>query len=311
MKKITVAALFVIIFLSRNSYSQSTYDFLKVDTSPRAGALGGSFVSNDDDPNVIFYNPAGLNLLQGTPVSISYVKHLLDINLASVAFSTNLSTIGRMGAAIQYINYGSFDQADENGQKTGTFNAGEAAIILGYANNLDTNFYYGVNLKLIYSSIANRNSDALAFDAGLHYTFPGENVDIGFAILNVGTQLKSYYTTKEDLPLDVVFGISKSLAHLPLRLSLDFHELNQKQDNFASTFKAFSIGAEFTLSKVLKLRFGYDNQKRQDLEIGSTPGIAGFNIGFGLHIASYQFDYGYSSLGLIGGLNRIGISTNI
>jgi hypothetical protein len=311
MKKITVVIFFLIIFLNRNSYSQNTYEFLNVDMSPRAGALGGSFVSNGDDPNVIFYNPAGLNLLQGNPASISYVKHLLDINFASVAFSTNLAAIGRMGAAIQYVNYGSFDGADDNGQKTGPFSAGEAALILGYANNLDTNFYYGVNLKLIYSNIANRNSDALAFDAGLHYAFPKENADIGFAILNVGTQLKSYYTTKENLPLDVVFGVSKSLAHLPLRLSLDFHELNEKHNNFATTFRAFSIGAEFTLSKVLKLRFGYDNQKRQDWQIGSTPGIAGFNIGLGLHIAGYQFDYGYSSLGLAGGLQRIGISTNI
>jgi hypothetical protein len=311
MKKITVAILFLIISINRNLYSQNTYDFLKIDMSPRAGALAGSFVSNGDDPNVIFYNPAGLNLLQGSPVSISYVKHLLDINLASIALSTELAKIGRIGAAIQYINYGSFDQTDDNGQKTGTFSAGEAALLFSYANALDTNFYYGVNLKLIYSSIANVTSDAIAFDVGLHYAFPNDNADIGFAILNVGSQLKSYYSTKESLPLDFVLGVSKSLEHLPLRLSLDFHELNEKHTNFISTFEAFSVGAEFTLSKVLKLRFGYDNQKRQDLEIGSTPGIAGFNIGFGLHIANYQFDYGYSSLGLIGGLNRIGISTNI
>ncbi len=301
------------LFLWSNiSFSQnSTYDFLNVDTSPRASALGGAFVSNNDDPNVIFYNPSGLSLLHGTPISISYVKHLLDINLASISFSTDLKSIGRIGAGIQYVNYGTFDEATTDGQKIGTFSANEAALTLGYSNNLDTNFYYGANLKLIYSDIASVSSSALAFDLGLHYAFPDDNFDIGFAILNVGTQLKSYYTTKENLPLDVVFGISKSLQHLPLKLSLDFHDLNQKRDNFISTFKSFAVGAEFTLSKALKLRFGYNNQERQDLSIASTPGIAGFNIGVGLRISTYYFDYAYSSFGLAGGMNRIGISTNI
>lgn len=310
MKKASFTTIVMLFFLSNISFPQSTYDFLNVDMSPRAAALGGSFVSNNDDPNVIFYNPAGLSLLKGTPVSISYINHLLDINLASIAFSTDLENIGRIGAAIQYVNYGTFDEANTSGQKIGTFGANEAALTLGYSNNLDMDFYYGANLKFIYSNIASVSSSALAFDVGLHYAFPEYNIDAGFAILNVGTQLQSYFTTKEDLPLDVVFGISKSLEHLPLKLSLDFHDLNQKRDNFISTFKAFSVGAEFTLSKALKLRFGYDNQKRQDLSIGSTPGIAGFNIGVGLRISSYVFDYGYSSLGLAGGLQRIGISTN-
>lgn len=312
MKKASFTVIIMLFLLSSVSFSQNnTYDFLKVDMSPRAGALGGAFVSNNDDPNVIFYNPSGLSLLHGTPVSISYVNHLLDINLASISFSADLKSIGRIGAGIQYVNYGTFDETTTDGQKIGTFSANEAALTLGYSNSLDMNFYYGANLKLIYSNIANVSSSALAFDVGLHYAFPEDNLDLGFAILNVGTQLKSYYTTKEDLPLDVVFGISKSLAHLPLRLSLDFHDLNQKHDNFVSTFKAFSIGAEFTLSKALKLRFGYNNQERQDLSIASTPGIAGFNIGVGLKISTYVFDYAYSSLGLAGSINRIGISTNI
>ena len=76
-------------------------------------------------------------------------------------------------------------------------------------------------------------------------------------------------------------------------------------------FKAFTLGAEFTLSKVFKLRFGYDNERRSDLKVGTTAGIAGFNAGIGAKISEYQFDYGYSSFGLVGGLHRIGISTSL
>ena len=129
--------------------------------------------------------------------------------------------------------------------------------------------------------------------------------------MNIGTQLTSYYNEKEELPLDIIVGVSKKLQHLPLRLSLDFHKLNAERDDFVQRFKAFSLGAEFTLSKVLRLRFGYDNEKRSDLKIGTSAGIAGFNVGLGAIISNYTFDYGFSSLGAIGALHRVTVSTTL
>ncbi len=297
------------LFFTNVSFSQNVYEFLELDNSARAGALAGSFVSNNDDPNVIFYNPAGLSLLNESPISFSYVKHLLDINLTSLAYSTEIEGIGRIGAAIKYINYGDFKETTEDGEIIGNFGAGDVAFIIGYSNSLDKNFFYGINGKVIYSSIAGYSSTGLAADLGLHYAFPEDEFDIGFAILNAGSQISAYETTKESLPLDIVIGASKRLAHLPLRLSLDFHKLNEKRDDFGSKFRAFTVGAEFTLSKALRLRLGYDNEKRKDLKIGTTSGVAGLNIGVGLVISRYDFDYGFSSMGLIGGLHRISIST--
>lgn len=310
MKRISLIVIIFISILSSVSISQNTYEFLKLDMSARAAALGGSFVANNDDPDVIFYNPGGLSMLENNPVSFSFVKHLMDINLASVSFSTKFEDLGSFGAAVKYINYGNFDEADEFGNRTGEFGAGELAFIVGYSNLLDANFYYGVNAKFIYSSIADRSSTALAADLGLHYSIPDEFINVGFSILNLGAQVSSYYSLKEELPLDVAIGISKKLERIPVRLSLDFHRLNQDRENFTQRFKAFSFGTEINLSKVLTLRLGYDNERRSDLKIGTTAGIAGFNIGLGAKISEYNFNYGYSSLGLVGALHRIGISTS-
>ena len=304
-------AFFILILTTSSSLAQNTYEFLRIDMSARAAALGGTFVSNHDDPNVIFYNPAGINLLTDNPISFSFVKHLLDINLASLSYSTEFEDIGRFGAAVKYINYGSFTEADEFGNRLGEFGAGEVAFILGYANNLDENFSYGANVKFIYSKIADRNSNGIGFDFGLNYLLPEEDLAVGFAALNVGTQLTSYYETKEQFPIDIVVGVSKKLEHIPLRLSLDFHKLNADRDDFAQRFKSFTVGAEFTLSKVLRLRFGYDNERRTDLKIGSSAGIAGLNAGLGAIISDYNFDYGFSSLGAIGALHRVTVSTTL
>ena len=312
MKSSANIVLFIIVTcFAANSFSQNTYEFLRIDMSARAAALGGTFVSNHDDPNIIFYNPAGINLLNENPISFSFVKYLLDINLASLSYSTEFEDIGRFGGAIKYINYGTFTEADNDGNRGGEFGAGEVAFIVGYANSLDQNFSYGANIKYIYSKIADRNSSALAFDVGLNYFIPEDDLCIGFSAMNIGTQISSYYDVKEKLPLDIAIGVSKKLEHLPLRLSLDFHKLNAERDDFAQKFKAFSVGAEFTLSKVLRLRFGFDNEKRSDLKIGTSAGIAGFNAGLGVIVSNYNFDYGFSSWGKIGELHRVTVSTSL
>jgi len=305
-----VKKFWVILFLlSHSIYAQNTYDFLRLDTSPRAAALAGSFVANNDDPNVLFYNPAGIKDLKERPISFSFFKHLLDINSASVAYSQEFEGIGRFAAAIQYINYGTFTEANDFGEKLGSFSAGEAAFTIGYANEIDNNFNYGISTKFIYSSIAGKYSTGIAFDLGLQYTIPDQNWSFGFAVLNLGTQIKSYFSTSEDLPLDIRLGLSKRLEHLPLTIFASLNKLNEKQDNFADRFKQFSFGGEFRLSKSLKLRIGYDNEKRRELKIGTTAGLAGFNIGLGVLISKYNFDYAFSSMGSIGGFHRIGIST--
>ncbi|MBE0573099.1 MAG: type IX secretion system protein PorQ [Ignavibacteriaceae bacterium] len=307
-----LSSLFIFFILTASyTFGQNTFDFLNVDMSARAASLGGSFVTNNDDVDVLFYNPAGMSFLEKDPVSFSFVKHLMDINLFSLAYSTEFENVGRFGSAIKYINYGSFDKADEFGNRTGEFNAGELAFILGYTNEFSENFYYGANAKVIYSSIADESSSAIALDLGINYEIPNQKLNLAASVLNLGTQLSSYIDTKEDLPLDVAVGISKRLENLPVRLSLDFHQLNKERDELYQHLKGFSLGAEFYLSEVFTLRFGYDNEKRSDLKVGSSSGIAGFNGGLGVKISEYVFNYGYSSLGTIGAMHRIGLSTSI
>ena len=300
----------IVVFVANSLFAQqNAFEFLRLDMSPRAAALAGGFVSGNDDPNVIFYNPSGIAMLEGKPVSFSFLKHLEDINSASVAYSQEFEGIGRFGAGIHYVNYGTFTKADEAGNQFGEFSANEMALSIGYANELDSNFYYGANAKFIFSGIESYTSTALALDLGLHYTIPESKWNFGISVLNLGAQMSKYSTVKEDLPLDVRVGFSKELEHLPFRFFVSLNKLNKDYDNFGERFKQFTLGGEIRLSKVMKLRLGYDNEKRRDLKIGTSAGLAGFNIGLGILVADYKFDYAFSSMGSIGSLHRIGIST--
>lgn len=290
--------------------AQHAYEFLRLDVSPRAAALGGSYAAGADDADIIFHNPAGIYFLEETPVNFSFVKHLMDINLAGLSASHEVEGIGRFGAAISYITYGTFTEADANGNRLGEYSAGDLAFLIGYANMLGDNLYYGANIKLIHSSLADYSSSAVAFDVGLQYVFGEGDTRLGLAIKHFGTQLSTYTSVDEDLPTDITLGFSQKLARLPLILFLDFHKLNEESDSFFQRFNAFSVGGEFRLSEALKLRVGYDNEKRKELKVGDFAGFAGFNLGLGVRISEYTFDYAFSSWGEVGALHRIGINTS-
>lgn len=301
--------LFLIAIISLNISAQTPYDFLLLDASPRSAALAGSFVANNDDPNVIFYNPAGLNLLDETPVSFSYLSHIADINYTSLAASHKFEGIGRISGGIQYINYGDFTRRDAQGTDLGSFGAGDMALTVGYSNKLDDNFYYGVNVKFIYTSLEDQSSTAFATDWGLQYVMPESGWSFGLSILNAGVQMSSYFDNEEDLPLDVRVGVYKELAHTPFKLFFSLNRLNEKEGNLGDRFKKITVGSEVKISNVIKFRFGYDNDKRTDWKISNASGLAGVSLGVGIKVQKYKVDYAFTSMGSIGSLHRFGLVT--
>ncbi|MBS1518953.1 MAG: type IX secretion system protein PorQ [Bacteroidetes bacterium] len=307
--KISATALFILIIFSGYTFSQNdAYNFLRLDVGARASSLGGSFVSNTGDINSIFYNPAALSTIKNTQASVGFYKYLLDINSGNIAYGQRYKDAGYFGGSVRYFNYGSFEKFDEQSNPLGTFSANDLALSVGYSNMIRPNFYYGANLKYIYSQIDDYNSSAVAVDFGLLYVIPSTMWNFGVSVLNAGTQISKYNSEKEDLPLDVRVGVSKRLEHLPVRIHFEFNDLTAKSDDFLKKFKNLSVGGEFDFNEYINFRVGYNNAQRQDLKTGSSLGIAGFSTGIGIKfLENYTFDYGFNSLGNIGSTHKIDI----
>jgi hypothetical protein len=310
VKVIMVLVSIAILHNGALAGSNTVYNFLRNDVSSRAAALAGSFVSITNDPNSLFYNPAGLSTLERPMGSIGFFKHLLDINTGYISYSQPYEDFGFFGVGVLYTDYGSFNEIDELGTMNGTFSAGDFALTVGYANQVEENVHLGANVKYIFSSIAGYKSSGIAADIGLLVAIPDSRASVGVSIRNMGGQLSTYMSTRENLPLDVVVGGSIIPRGLPLLLNVNFHKLNEDAKEFGDRFRAFSVGGEFTLSTVLQLRVGYNNEQRRELKIGTTAGLAGFTGGLGITVSEYNVDYALSSLGKIGELHRISIGTS-
>jgi len=288
--------------------SGSAFNFLRTDVGARAGALGGSIVTMADDPNLYFYNPAGLATLTRRRFSVGYFKHLLDINSANLAWGEKIEGFGYVGAGALYMNYGEFQRTGEEGQNLGTFGAGELSAGVAYADVIGGRFLYGAGAKFIYSSIGEYNSSAFAIDLGTQFIAVPERVVLGLSLLHLGAQLDPYATVAEDLPLDLRFGVALTPEHLPATFIVEVHRLTDERETFAAHFKAFAAGVEFTVTQNVFLRAGYNNERRQDLAMASGSGLAGFSLGTGIATGDYQFDYSFTSNGPVGAFHRFSIA---
>lgn len=312
-KHLSFLFLFFIINVSfLGSQTLSVYNFLKLDVDARSSSMAGSFVSMENDANTIFYNPAGLSTLTEKKASVGFFKYLMDINSGNIAYSQKYKDIGYFGVGVRFINYGSFDKYDEDLVNIGTFSGNDIAVSLGYAYKYKERFNFGGNLKFIYSNLAGYNSEAIAVDAGALVQIPEYLMSVGASILNAGTQLKPYIDTREKLPLDLRFGVTKRLEHLPLTVNFGLCRLADDYDKFFDRFKNLVLGGEFNINEFVDFRIGYNNQQRQDLKTGTSIGLAGFSAGLGIkYQEKYRLDYSFNSLGKIGATHRVNIGFNL
>jgi len=306
---LTYAALAALAASPATAQETTAFSFLRSDVGARAAALAGSVVSLTNDPAGLFVNPASLGTLNSPSGAAGFFKHLLDINAGYVVYGQSLEGIGSVGAGVLYTNYGTFDRMDEFGNSSGTFTASDMALSLGYSTEIQENLTAGGALKFIYSSIAGYTSTAAAADLGVLYRIPESRLSLGASIRNMGKMMTTYAGISEPLPLDLAVGASIVPRGLPLLLNVDFHRLNENPGSFIDRFGAFTVGGEFTLSRVIRARFGYNNQTRKDLQTGTTAGLAGFSAGVGISVSTYLVDYSLSSLGAIGNLHRVSIGT--
>lgn len=296
-----------------SAFAESPYNFLRFNQSARSAGLSGTFVAIADDPSALYFNPASISTYTEKNISVSFLKHVLDINSGNASYIHKLDESGTVAGYANFTNYGSFDYSDIDGNITnGGFSASDLAIGAMYSNMLDSNLYYGVGVKFIYSGIENYSASALAFDVGLLYQIPDKRTNLGLSVLHSGFQIQSITGDDEGLPLDIRLGVNHRLRGLPLLINFGFHHLADETDNFFDRFTDnFSIGGEFYLGDYIQLRLGYDNYVRSYTSAESDKGLSGLSAGLGIRTDVVNFDYGIARYGSAATLHRFSLAFDV
>lgn len=314
MKKIMMHTIVLLSFLINGTLqAQSPFDFIQLGISARSAGLGGAFTSMTNDQTSIFFNPGTLSSLENSKVSATFMKHVLDISSGQIVYTLPFTSQSAERIAISaiYTTYGSFERTDEFANVLGQFSANNIALMGTYSNELDSTLSYGCSAKFLYATLDDLSSTAIAMDAGILYKLPKSRTNIGFSLLNIGTQLSTFTGITDALPVDVRLGVNHRLRGLPLLLNFSFHHLADDANAFFDRVGNFSLGGEFILSKVLDLRLGYDNYVRDATSIQGQRRFSGFSAGVGIRTQYVLIDYGASAIGTAGSIHRLTLHTSL
>ena len=267
-----------------------------------------------------YHNPGLLDSTMNNSVALNYVNYFAGINYGMAMYARSFEGIGNFGLGLTYLNYGSFTGADPSGVITGLFPASEYAMSLIYSRSIDSLFKIGVNLKPIISHLENYTSFGLAFDAGASWHSRDELFSAGIALKNIGVQITSYTGEPgQPLPFEIQAGVSKKLAHAPLRFSLTArhlekfdltHEYTDETDKSGSNFgenllRHLIFGIEFIPHKNFYLSGGYNHKRRSELKVDAKGAAVGFSWGFGIKTSAIDLEFGQASYHLAGLSNHI------
>ena len=330
--KITVVVIFYSIValpqspdegVSKRGTSAAT--FLSIGQSARAIAMGSAFVGVQGDPSSMYWNPAGIASIPGTSILFDHTNWFADIGYNFLAATYSIEGFGTLGLSIIVSDIGEMDvttinEPDGTGQ---TFSATDFAVSLAYAIRLTDNFSLGFNPKIIYQSIWNTEATAFAFDMGVQYRTPFDDMILAMSISNFGTKMQltgnsslilydedpnsggnndkipAYLETGE-WALPLIFRVG--LAYEPIKS--EQHSLTLAVDALhpSDNYESMNIGAEYTFMNIFSIRGGYKSLFLEDSE-------ESFALGFGLQKqiignVTLYFDYAYQDFGRLSDIQK-------
>lgn len=292
--------------------------FLKIGVGSRAIALGGAYVAQANDLSALYWNPAGLAHMPGSSVQLAMTDYLAGINYNFAGFGTNLGSLGTIAASLIFLDSGSMKVRTER-QPEGTgeeFKVQNFALQMSYGKALTDRFSIGTTVKFIQEKVWHSAASAMAFDVGVLFTTPYENLRLGANMANFGPKMQlagrdilfsqdpnfddqgnveivnaQYLTDEHPLPLIFRIGLAWdafSVAGHNIVLLTDAAHPNDNSEYM-------NVGAEYSFRDLFSLRAGYRNLFEVDGEQGLTFG-GGLNVRLDRSLR-IRFDYAYADFG--------------
>ncbi len=271
---------------------ESGYKFLDVPASAHSAALGGGNISiAEDDATLMFTNAALLSNVADNTISFGYTSYIASSQLMSAAFSKALGERGTLGIGAQVLNYGSMDETDEMGNVIGDFKANDINIQASYGYLLSDRWSGAITMKAIMSNYGEFSSTAIGADIALNYYDEERGFSLSAVGRNLGGQIDALYETKQNLPFDLAFGLSKDFANAPIRLSLTTDDLTHWDD--VKFIQHFIIGADIFPSKNTWIAAGYNFRRAEEMKVANKSHGAGLSIGAGLNVKKFKIGVAY------------------
>ena len=277
--------------------SKEVYSFLRLPVSAHAAAIGGENISlTEDDPTMIFHNPALINNVSDKSINLNIMTYMQGTVTASASFVKSLKERASWGVSGQFMSYGSIKETTVNNEQTGTFSPKDIALAGTFAYMLTNDLSGGITARFISSTIGSYSSAAVGFDLGLNYVNEERGWSLSAVAKNLGGQTKAYEDDFERIPFDLQLGATKQLVGSPLTLHATLSRLHNWDQGF---IKHLAIGADIHLGDNIFVAAGYNFRRSSEMKITDTEDNksnhgAGLSLGGGVLLERFKLQLAYA-----------------
>lgn len=286
--------------------NRSVFNFLSLPNSAHVTALGGKNISLvEDDASLSFQNPALLSSVSNNSLALNFLSYMQGAKSGSASFTHIHRERGTWGVNAQFASYGTIMQTDEIGNDIGKTHPLDFALSGLYSYALSDYLCGGVAGKLIYSYYAGYTSFAMAVDLGVNYYQEESEFSFSIVAQNLGGQLKAFAEKREPLPFNLALGITKQMAHAPLRFNLTMSDLTHWSRNYyyhtGNKPKAgrillnhLCLGVDIVPTQRFYAALGWDFRRAYEMKVAGKGKMAGLSLGAGLRLKRFQVGLAYA-----------------
>ena len=227
-------------------------NILNIPVGARAIGMGEAFTAQADDISSLYWNPAGLALLNQSEASFMLNQNLQDQSYSNAAVGASLEN-GGIAASLSYLTFGQINGYDSNANPTSGVNAYSGVGTVGGGLLLGP-LSVGANVKAVQAQLADVSATGVAGDVGAIWTFQqevyGGTIRLGTSLRNMGTGL-NFIDQRDPFPFEWRLGAAAvQMLDRKLNVSLDYG----KQRDVSG---ALYTGVEYWVCPYLALRTGY------------------------------------------------------
>ncbi|MBI2069074.1 MAG: PorV/PorQ family protein [Elusimicrobia bacterium] len=286
--------------LSAADRGRSTGNLLLMGGNARAYGLGEAYGALPDyRASTFYYNPAAVSAGRHTSIDLLHGPLIDPIFYDSVAGVIPAGS-GGLGFGVQYLSYGTLEEIDNTGTKTGSsFAPKETLGRIAYGTVIhQSHLRIGVAAQFLSSKLSATKS-TVAGDIGLLYI--SHDGSLGIAYQNFGNGLK-FVKESSPLPTQLRIAGAKEVPNYDgTWISLAATIPNKGDPDF---FGGIELHLNAGHETIISPRAGY-NTRGLSAELGSN---ANYSVGLGFEFFNLGVDYAYNPLGDLGNTHRVSLS---
>ena len=275
--------------------------FLKIDISPAAAAMAGSYYSVAKGATALYYNPAAIARMdQKIDIVFNKTRWFANIDHDYSAIAYNQGRYGAFGLMVTRLVTDEMKvrtpmQPDGTGE---TFYSGSYRLGFGYAKKMTDRVNFGGTINYIFISLfRDFKQEAATIELSADYDVGIRDMRFSMKIGNFGSSVK-FVNEIYEMPTNFSFGLSGLILDSDKYYLLGSSSINKPNDGPPIGL----IGFECGINSIMFLRGGYN------LGHSSATWSAGAGIRFNISNQIVSTDISFSDYSSLGIVNRIGLN---